>query len=116
MIRVPRRALIAANNDPSALGALRAFEECGYADHCAAVSHNSIPEARDELRRPGARLIGSVVYFPERYGDELIPLAISIVNGAPTSPAVFVKHLLVTPQNVNRIYPNDARCARAAPQ
>jgi ribose transport system substrate-binding protein len=61
------------------------------------------------MRRPGTRLVGSVAYFPERYGDELIPLALSIVNGNPAPPAVFVKHLLVTPENVNRIYSKDGQ-------
>ena len=104
--RISRRTLIAANNDPSALGALRAFEEHGRAENCAVISQNSIPEARQELRRQGSRLIGSVAYFPERYGDQLIPLALSLVNGAPVPPAVFVKHVLITPHNVDRVYPN----------
>lgn len=102
-----RRTLVAANNDPSALGALSAFRECGCAEHCAVVSQNSIPEAREELRRRGSRLIGSVAYFPERYGDQLIPLALSIIRGTSAPSAVFVKHILLTAQNVNRLYPKD---------
>ena len=101
------RTLVAANNDPSALGALKAFEDCGRQSHCAVISQNSIHEAREELRRPGSRLVGSVAYFPERYGDQLLPLALSIVRGKPAPPAAFIKHVLVTPQNVQRIYPND---------
>ena len=105
--RPPVRTLIAAHNDPSALGALRAMEECGRTEHCAVMSQSSIPEGRTELRRPGSRLIGSVAYFPERYGEQLIPLALSILGGTQTPPAVYVKHVLVTPQNVDRLYPYD---------
>ena len=46
--------------------------------------------------------MGTVAYFPERYGDELIPLALSILQKKPTPSAVFVKHQLITPQNVGR--------------
>jgi ribose transport system substrate-binding protein len=102
-----RRILVGAANDPSALGALRAFEEAGRAAECAVVGQNCEPEARAELRRPNTRLIGSVAYFPEKYGSGLINLALDLLDRKPTPPAVFVKHQLVTPENVDDIYPND---------
>ena len=34
------------------------------------------PEARRELRAPGTSFIASVGYFPEKYGPELIRLAL----------------------------------------
>lgn len=106
--RMPRRrTLVAASNDPMALGALRAFEECGRSDLCGVLGHNALPEARQELRRRGTSLIGSVAYFPERYGDELIPLALSLLAGKPTPSAKFTKHILMTPANVDEIYPLD---------
>ncbi|MBI4891363.1 MAG: substrate-binding domain-containing protein [Acidobacteria bacterium] len=102
-----RRVLISAINDPSIIGAIRAFEETGRAAHCAAVGHNASSEARVELRRPDTRLIGSVGYFPESYGPGVISLALDILHKAPAPPAVFTRHQLVTPANVNHLYPND---------
>jgi hypothetical protein len=55
--------------------------------------------------RPATPLVGSVAYFPERYGDELIPLALSILQKRPTPPAVFIEHQLITPANVGLFYP-----------
>lgn len=101
----PKRTLVAAVNDPSALGALRAFEEAGRAQLCAIMGQNAIRDAREELRRAGTRLIGSVGYFPERYGEELIPLALGILRQKPIPSAVFVKHQLITPKNIGLIYP-----------
>jgi len=101
----PKRTLVAAVNDPSALGALRAFEEAGRSHLCAVMGQNAIREAREELRRPGTRLIGSVAYFPERYGEELIPLALAILQKKQAPSSVFVKHQLITPRNVGLIYP-----------
>jgi ribose transport system substrate-binding protein len=80
-----RFVLVGAANDPSALGAARA-----------------------ELRQPRTPLIGSVGFFPERYGDGLIRLALDLLSGRPTPPAVFTKHQLITPENVDHYYPNDA--------
>jgi ribose transport system substrate-binding protein len=108
------RIVVGAVNDPSALGALRAFQEAGRADCCAIVSHNASPEGRAELRQPGTRLIGSVAYFPEKYGDQILKLALDILHHRPVPPAMFVKHQMVTPDNVNHIYPNDELIALAA--
>jgi ribose transport system substrate-binding protein len=102
-----RRTLVGTVNDMCALAALRAFEEAGAGHLCAVVGQNAIHEARNELRRPGTRLIGTVAYFPERYGDELIPLALSMLERKPVPPATFVKHQLLTPKNVDLVYPLD---------
>ena len=103
-----QRVLIAGINDPSTLGGLRAFEEAGRAQSCVAVGQNAALEARIELRRTDSRLIGSVAYFPERYGEGLISLAIDILERKAVPPAVFIKHQFVARDNVNRLYPNDA--------
>lgn len=102
------RILVASLNDPGALGALRAFEEGGRLRHCAVVSYNACALARAELRRPATRLIGAVAYFPERYGDGIMPLALDILARKSRPPAVFIKHALITAANVNHYYPNDS--------
>jgi ribose transport system substrate-binding protein len=102
-----RRIVVGAINDPSALGALRAFQEAGRTTSCAIVGHNASPEGRAELRQPGTRLVGSVAYFPEKYGDQILKVALDILHRRPVPPAVFVKHQMVTPDNINHIYPND---------
>ena len=107
------KVLVGAINDPSALGALRAFEEAGRGSACAVMGQNASREARTELRRKGTRLVGSVAYFPERYGYGIIPLALDMLRAKPVPPAVFVKHRLITPENVDQIYPNDALLAAA---
>jgi ribose transport system substrate-binding protein len=103
--------LVGAANDPSALGALRAFQEVGRARECAIVSQGAEPEARAELRRPQTPLIASVAYFPEKYGSHLLRLAVDIIERKPTPPAVFIKHQLITPDNVDHFYPNDGLLA-----
>ena len=103
-----RRTLVCAVNDVSALAAVRAFEEAGRSEQVAVMGQNAISDARCELRRPGTRLIGSVAYFPERYGDELIPLALSMLRKKTVPSTVFIKHQLITPRNVDLIYPLDA--------
>src|SRR4029079_233405 len=103
-----QHVLVGAANDPSALGAARALQEAGRASTCAAVGQNAEPDARAELREPRTPLIASVGYFPEKYSDGLIRLALDLLLRKPVPPAVFVRHQIVTRDNVDHWYPNDA--------
>jgi ribose transport system substrate-binding protein len=103
-----KHVLVGAANDSSALGALRAFQEAGRASDCVVLGQNAEPEARAELRTANTRLIASVAYFPEKYGDGLIRLALDILAHKAVSPAVFTNHQLITPENVDHFYPNDS--------
>src|SRR5579883_651870 len=97
--------------------AIRKYLRTSRARHiliCAIKGQNASPEGRAELREPGTRLIGSVAYFPEKYGDDLVRVALDILNRKPVPPAVFVKHQLITPETVNHYYPNDPLFAMAS--
>ena len=101
------KTLIVGVNDPAVLGALRAFEEAGRSEYCVAVGLGAIPEARAELRRPGSRLIGSIAFFPEHYGENLLRLAVDLLHKKHVPPAVYARHQMVTRQLVNQFYPMD---------
>ncbi len=103
----PQRVLVAAINDACALGALRAFEEAGALENCAVVGHGAVLEARNELRSSQTRFIGSVAFFPERYGSALIRLALDILEHKNPPPAVFTEHQLISAQTVDRFYGTD---------
>jgi len=101
------RILVAAINDPCALGALQAFRDAKREEHCAIVGHNASPEAHSELANKNSRLIGSVGYFPEHYGEGVIPLALDLLAGRPVPPATFVRHEMVTSANLRVFYPTE---------
>ena len=108
------RILVAAINDPCALGALQAFRDAGREEHCAIVGHNASREAHAELAEKESRLVGSVGYFPERYGEGVIPLALDLLRGRPVPPATFVRHEMITASNLRVFYlaiPKQSRSA-----
>ena len=100
-----RKTLICGVNDLAVLGALRAFSEVGRSEYCLALGVGAFPEARRELRSPQTRMIGSIATFPERYGDNLIQIALDILHRKPVPPAVYAPIQLVTPQNIDKFYP-----------
>src|ERR1039458_6794869 len=100
-----KRVLVGAANDSSALGALRGFEEAGRASECGLLGQNAESEARAELRGTHTRLIASVAFFPEKYGDGLIKLALDILSRKAVAPALFTTHRIITADNVDHFYP-----------
>ncbi len=109
------RILVSAIFDPSALGALQAFKDADRLQDCAIVGQNGSIEARLQMRKAGSRLIGSVAYFPERYGEQLIALALDILTQRVSVPnAVFIKHQLITPSNLKQHYGREMRAVKTA--
>ena len=102
-----RRTLVTGINDYAVLGALRAFEEAGRSNMCLAASYGGGPEARRELRLPNSRLVAAVAFFPERYGESLLLLALDILNKRTTPPAIHMPVQLLTQKNVDEYYPHD---------
>jgi ribose transport system substrate-binding protein len=108
-----KRILVSAINDPSAIGAQDAFRDAGCLKNCAIVGQNGSIEARLEMRNRGSRLIGSVGYFPERYGEQLISLALNILSlRSPIPRAVFIKHQMLTPTNLKQFYGRETRATK----
>ena len=101
-----RKTLICGVNDLAVLGALRAFSEVGRSSFCLALGVGAFPEARRELRSQQTRLIGSIATFPERYGDNLIQIALDILHHKQVPPAVYAPIQLITPQNIDKFYPS----------
>lgn len=89
------RIAILGINDETTMGALNAFEEAGSSERVVAVSQGADKAARREMSRPKSRLIGAVAYFPENYGNIIINLALNILQGKQTPPAVYTNHVLV---------------------
>ena len=102
------------------MDAVQPWEEgsCGTpafrrASECVIAGQNAEPEARAQLRCPNTRLIASVAFFPEKYGDGLLKLALDILSRNAVPPAVFTTHQTIIPDNVDHFYPNDS--LRATP-
>lgn len=102
-----RRTLVIGINDYAVLGALRAFEEAGRSNYCLAVSHGGGPEARRELRLPNSRLVAAIAFFPEKYGESLLRLALDMLQQRALPPAVYMPVQVLTRKNVDEFYPQD---------
>ena len=98
-----------AINDQSVTGMLRATTQAGRADDSLFVGMGA-DEIETLVTEP--RFIASVGYFPERYGNYLIPIALMELAGVDVPPAVLVNHVMVTKGNVCEYY-ESATCGDA---
>jgi ribose transport system substrate-binding protein len=105
------RVAILAINDDAALGALTAFEKAGRLEEVVAVGQNADLVGLAALRRPDLPFVGSTSYAPELYGEQLLDLAVRILDGEPVPPAAFCRHTFITRENIDDYY-SDAKEGR----
>ena len=94
------RVVYLAGTDEAALGAIDAVKQAGLSELSVVVSQGADAGARAEILTPGSPLVGAVSYVPERYGPQLLELALAILDRQPTPPAVYITHELVTADSI----------------
>ena len=92
-------------NDEAAFGALQAARKAKREPDVVIVGQGADRLVRREIRDPQSRLIGSTAYMPERYGEKLMELALKILRGESVPPAVYMKHVFIDADNIDRYYP-----------
>ena len=107
------KLLLAATDDTTALAAKTAVESAGRVHDTAIVSHgvdrtihggmNDRKEIDPSNR--GSIVIGSVAFYLDRYGYEVLPLAMRMLRGESVPTRVATRHVLVTASNVFLEYP-----------
>ncbi len=93
------RIAVIGMNDNTALGALDAARALGREADVAVVGQGA-DLAVAELRNPDSRLIASTAYFPERYGAQLVDLALRIFRGEKLERRYAIRHVCVTRENL----------------
>lgn len=95
------KLLFAAASDYSALGALDAIRALNLTGRCGIISHDGNAEALEQIEAPGSPFLGTVAFFPERYGQELVGLVLRLLKGHQVPPFNYVGHELVTKDTVS---------------
>jgi ABC-type sugar transport system substrate-binding protein len=107
------KLLLAATDDTTALAVKSAVEAAGRVHDAAIVSHgvdrtiHGGMNDRKEIdpNNRGSIVIGSVAFYLDRYGYEVLPLAMRMLRGESLPARVTTRHVLVTATNVFIEYP-----------
>lgn len=103
-LKPKEKVLIATVHDPSALGAVLAIKDVGRDRNSVVVGQNATQKARLEMCRHGSPLLGSVGFFPEKYGEQIIPLALKILGGEVVPPMSYIEPVLINKENLAVYY------------
>ena len=92
-------------NDDGCLGFHSAVEEAGRSGQVIFASQGA-NDATHELIRTDPFWAGGTAYFPERYGEMLIPNIIRMINGEkPEANPLLMKHVFISADNIDDYYP-----------
>ena len=100
-----RNILIGGLNDQSALGAFNAVQAANRQKDVFIGSHGcDAPAKNNLLNNPPNCWIGSVAYFPERYGEYVVPLMQDMMEGKTIAPFTYPDHVFIDKSNVGKFY------------
>ena len=107
------KLLLAATDDATALAVKAAVEAGGRVHDSVIVSHGvdrSIHGGMNDRKEidpsnRGSIMLGSVAFYLDRYGYEVLPLVMRMLRGEAVPARVTTRHLLVTAANVFSEYP-----------
>lgn len=103
----------AAINDGSTIGMQAAIQSAGRLDDALLASQGADQSFREEIcQNAESIIVGATAYFPERYGDKIIPTMLRLLQGQAVPPSVYVDHVLITLDNLKEHYP-DQECPAA---
>jgi ribose transport system substrate-binding protein len=108
-----RKVLVATLDDATALWARTAVEVSIRINDCVIVSqgldrsvHGGAHEKKEiDPTNRASVVLGSVAYYMDRYGYDVLPLALRMLKGEAVPPHSFTQHVLVTGANVFHEYP-----------
>ncbi len=95
--------VISPSGDGMGSAALGAAEVAGRKDQVWVATHGADPSVRDAIRNE-PQWVGSVAYFPETYGELVMPLAIALAKGETVATEVLVEHLFINADNIDEFY------------
>ena len=92
-------------NTPATTGIISAFETAGRynSDNIIHFANGGDAPAIELLR--SGKINGCIGFFPELYGKKMIPVALTLLDGALVPPFVYVNLNLITMENVDDFYP-----------
>lgn len=101
------RLLVGATNDDQSIGAIKAAQAAGRLKDIYIGSQGADPTSWPYIcgKTPFKNWVADTAYFPERYGDTVVPLLLSLIDGQQEPKFIYINHRVVNPQNIKQIYP-----------
>jgi ribose transport system substrate-binding protein len=109
LTRLPgaHRILVLGVNDDVAIGAIKAAQSVNRLDDLYVVGQGGDPTSWPYLcgKTPFKNWVGEVGYFPQRYGQQVIPILLKLIQGKKQPKTIYLKPYVINPSNITSFYP-----------
>jgi ribose transport system substrate-binding protein len=110
LTRLPgaHRLLVVATNDDQAIGAVKAAQAGNRLGDIYVGAQGADPTSWPYMcgKTPFKNWVGDTAYFPERYGNYVVPILVNLIKGKSEPRFVYTKHRAITPRNIRSVYPS----------
>ena len=103
------RIVVVAINEDGILGAIGAANTLGRQDDLFYSGQGTDPSIWKDVAC-NENYIASVAYYPERYGELLIPNMVKALQGEQIPAEIFTAHEIIDKDNIRTIYPDTPAC------
>ncbi len=97
------RVVVLTINDDAATGALAAARSQGREQDVFVIAQGADPTSHCQIAT-NPQWVGDAAYFPERFGQIVVPNAIRLARGEQVARSLLVPHVFVTRENVAEHY------------
>ena len=100
------KIVIGTVNSETGQGVFSAAQAQGRDEDCLLATNNNGNQAIAAMEMGDNMWLGGTAYYPNRYGEYIIPLAISIVNGENPDKMQTMDHVFLTRKDLDEIKAN----------
>lgn len=94
-------------SDADGIAVLNAADTAGRGEDIKGLMAHGAEAVGHDFIRGDARWVGSVGYFPERYGSLALPAAVALAKGESVPEQILMTHEVVNRDNIDEIYPTE---------
>ena len=100
-----KKIVITTINEETMQGALAAMEIVGRWDPGNTIVASQGCDALGRQLIHEGKIDGSIAYFPEKYGQYLVPAVCAFLLGQPVPPHLYIDNVVITRENIDQYYP-----------
>ncbi|MDX6471577.1 MAG: ribose transport system substrate-binding protein [Gaiellales bacterium] len=102
------KLLVVSTNDDQSIGAIKAAQSAGRLGDIYIGGQGADPTSWPYLcgKTPFKNWVADTAYFPDKYGDRVVPVLIALIKGKKEPRSVYTNHVVITPANISTIYPS----------
>ena len=100
-----KKAILTSINEQTMSGIIAAIETAGRwnADDWVIITQGCDDVGKAQIRE--GLTDATIAYFPETYGQYIIPTIVTLMAGQPVPPFIYIENEVITKDNIDQFYP-----------